>query len=145
MKNLFKLILLALIAMMGCKTENKNELEGAWKMIYVGTMLKDSLIGEWHPSANAEDSQIKMWTATHFAFAGNSVSDTALVLNAGGGTYTLNGNQYEENILYHTAPTYRNTKLKLTLEIKNDTLSQKYKVNFEGKDYVSEERYIKME
>lgn len=46
--------------------------------------------------------------------------------NYGGGTYTINGNQYVETIKYHFTKDYVGKILKMSLELQNDTLIQNY-------------------
>jgi hypothetical protein len=70
-------------------------------------------------------SQLKMWSMKHFAFGGTYKGDTTVVDLFGGGTYTLNGDKYEEDIIYHNDKSLVNTKFKCILEIRNDTLAQK--------------------
>ena len=65
-----------------------------------------------------------MWTKDYWTFVGIVKTDSTDIDLYGGGTYTLNGNKYEENIIYHNDKPSINTKFKALLEIKNDTLIQ---------------------
>jgi hypothetical protein len=49
------------------------------------------------------------------------------------GTFTLNGNIYEETILYHFDQAYEGNKNKIWLEIRNDTLIHIFPVDNAGK------------
>ena len=65
-----------------------------------------------------------MWTKNYWSFTGIGKTDTTDIDLFGCGTYTLNGNDYEEKIIYHNDKTSINTIYKALLEIKNDTLYQ---------------------
>jgi hypothetical protein len=49
------------------------------------------------------------------------------------GSYTLDGNKYEEQVLWHYNPAYVGNKLKMLMELKNDTLIQTFPVDENGK------------
>jgi hypothetical protein len=146
MKNLLKLSLIALIVMMGCKKENKNEIEGAWKMVYAKSNSGDTLIDELNKNFTGE--QVKIWSKENFLFWGRFKSDTISNDSNGGGTYKLDGTSYEEKILYFRIKSYEGTSLKMILEIKNDTLTQTWPVNDKGeidKKNYNIEKYVRLD
>ncbi len=92
-------------------------LEGTWQVVGVNT---------------PEFSGIKMWSNYHYTFINRSIVDNKFIYGYGGGTYTLDGNRYEETIVYNSWLTTRDSigmKWKMILEIRNDTLFQTYPVN----------------
>ena len=151
MKTKLFLLIMILFAGLSCQEKHANTeeinspIEGAWKLIYGSTMLGDSLLSADDYTKNKEESQIKIWTESHFLFSGRFKSDTSFRINAGGGTYVLDGSNYEENLLYHTSPLYQGKILKLNIEIRNDTLFQTWYMEYEGNKYLLEERYARLE
>jgi len=78
-------------------------------------------------------SQIKIWSNGYVAFAGQFKLDTTITDSYGAATYKIEGNKYEESILYHdyTAPT--GITAKILIEVWNDTLIQTYSVGDDWK------------
>jgi hypothetical protein len=74
-------------------------------------------------------SQIKVWSQNHFVFVGRFIVNDKILDNYGGGTYTLEGSQYIETIVYHKNHHWINSKPRMLLEIKGDTLYQTWPVN----------------
>ena len=102
--------------------EVKSPVEGSWEMVSATAISGDTVTNYKVPETG---SQIKMWTSKHFAFTGILLTDTSKLDVYGNGTYTLNGDKYEESITYHNDKSFVNTKAKFLLEIRNDTLYQK--------------------
>jgi hypothetical protein len=118
--NHFALIILLLIG--SCTQEKRFPLEGAWKIVE---------FGKWHitdtsATAMINNGLIKCWSKEHFVFVGYFRPDTSIHEYYGAGNYKLNGNKYEEYILYNDYQPLISTKFKALLEIRNDTLIQKY-------------------
>ena len=61
----------------------------------------------------------------YFTYVGHAEQDTVMWDLYGGGTYKLDGNKYDEHILYSFLKPLVGTKYKALLEIRNDTLFQK--------------------
>jgi hypothetical protein len=118
-----KLFTLIILLMTGsCAQEKKSPLEGAWKIVE---------FGKWHITdtstlAMINNGLLKSWSREHFVFVGYFRPDTSIHEYYGGGTYKLNGNKYEEYIIYNDFQPLIGTKFKALLEIRNDTLIQKY-------------------
>jgi hypothetical protein len=88
-----------------------------------------------------------MWDGNHFIFVGKYEIDTTTSYRFGVGTFTLNGNIYEENIKYHFEKFYENSKNKIWLEIRNDTLLHIYPVDDTGKPNPAKhwiEKYVRL-
>jgi hypothetical protein len=118
----FNCFVLALI-IGGCTQEKSSKIEGAWKLVYNKTVYGNTPYYVF-PNIDPTEGQIKMWTKDHVSFTGIIKWDSASTDNFGVGTYKLNGNQYEESYLYCSYSEFIGKTLKLTLEIKNDTLTQ---------------------
>jgi len=117
---LFYLMILMIIP--GCAPKKTIPMEGAWQVVSWEHMAGDSLM--WKFPGSFTGSEIKIWSKSHFNFAGRYKTDTAFVDNCGGGTYKLDGNHYEESILYFPDQKVVGTTIRLLLEIRNDTLIQ---------------------
>ena len=105
------------------------EIEGAWKYVLSEKVVNGNKIVLIAPGTAYEE--MKIWTKGYFAFVGNQGMGGYPF--GGSGTYKLNGNLYEESIIY--APGYNpsSPKVKLRLEIVNDTLTQIWPVDDAGK------------
>lgn len=140
----FSLIFSFIIA--GCNQEKKLPNEGIWKLTY-GKWY------EWNPTdttiyrfpGNMAIYHIKIFSKGNFTFVGHFSSDTIILDNYGGGTYTLKGDRYEENVLY-AGKAILNRKIRMIQEIINDTLIQKWPAdeNWKLAEKYSIEKYIKL-
>lgn len=134
-KIIFYLVLTLIIA--SCtnnKTENIEEnneqvspIEGVWEVVYFKFVENEPLI--WEYPGNIILKQKKIWTSEHFMYTGIFRNDTISMDNFGNGTYQLDGNHYQENIINLKKEGADTFKVKLLLEIKNDTLIQKWPAN----------------
>jgi hypothetical protein len=107
-----------------CMQEKKSPIEGAWQLSY----------GKWTSLEQTfpdqlKGSDIKIWSTGYWIFAGQYKLDTLIQDNYGQGTYTLNGNQYEEKVAVHVSKAYVGKTVRMLIEIKNDTLIQKWPVD----------------
>ena len=126
-------IIIGLIVSMIVLSCNPNEkqhrkIDGAWSLVYYKTISKDTVIGRYI-GKDVIGSQLKVWSQGHFCFVGRFKVGEKQVDNYGGGTYTLQGSQYTETILYHTNKKWIGTKPKMLVEIRSDTLYQTWPVN----------------
>jgi len=122
-----KVIMLSLIASMialGCSQKPANSPEGAWRLI--STEVTSG--GETHVEFPITYSgfQYKIWTDKNWMFFQEWSVDTVSGEAYGGGSYTIDGNQYVESIEFHTAPRFVGLDVDMTLELRNDTLIQIY-------------------
>jgi len=68
-----------------------------------------------------------MWSKNHWLCIGrHKKSDGTSSDLYAGGTYTLDGNHYQESIMYHNRTDWVGNKPKMVLEIKGDSLIQTY-------------------
>ena len=147
MKTVIVLLCAVLIAVSGCKKqEEPNPIEGVWNLIYVRTIGNDTTVSEF--PLTYQGSDIKIWTKEHWMFVSRYRQDTVFTDNYGGGTYTLSGNIYVENIEYHKTRDLVGKKLRMLMTVKNDTLIQIWPVDEKGivnKSYCTVERYTRLE
>ena len=144
-KNAIIIGTLFLLILIGCKQEPANPIEGAWNLIYVKNIANDSVVSEFPTTYQGTD--IKMWTKDNWSFVARYKQDTINWDNYGGGTYTLNGNIYVENVIFHADKSYIGKKLRMLMTVKNDTLIQIWPVDEKGEVNKSEchvERYIRL-
>jgi hypothetical protein len=90
---------------------------------------------------------IKIINATHFSFLNHDLKkgkDSTKVFVAGGGRYTLNGNQYTEFLEYCSDRDWEGHNFQFTITLKNDTLIQTgtEKVENLGIERLNIERYV---
>jgi hypothetical protein len=108
-------------------TEQKPEgsqLEGTWQMIS-GTIIEkgDTTTTDY----TGKQSMIKIINDSHFAFLNHDLNkgkDSTANFAAGGGVYTLDGDQYTEYLEYCSAREWEGNTFQFTVTIKNDTLTQ---------------------
>ena len=130
MKKILLFVLSVALFTGSCAPEKKSPVEGAWRLAYEYQVSGDRVTTVF-PGVNT-GSEIKVWSGRTFVFIGRFDHDSTYTDNYGGGTYTLEGNRYEETVEYHSAPEYLGQKVKLWLEVSNDTLTQKWPVDENG-------------
>ncbi|MDF1571794.1 MAG: hypothetical protein P1P82_09285 [Bacteroidales bacterium] len=129
------------------KSEKNKFPQGAWKNVKFQHIFTDSLGKTVTNDYNIDF--LKMWSEKNFSFIGHWKQDTLIRDFYGGGTYKLEGNRYEEHVVYHfTQPgKVMNYTLKALIELKNDTLIQISPVDDNGqidKKSYSIEKYIQV-
>jgi hypothetical protein len=145
-----KTLLLGLIIslIITCCTNQQNKFPlGAWKNVKFQSIITDSLGKIVINNYNID--VVKMWSEKNFSFVGQWKQDTVIRDFYGGGTYKLEGNRYEENVVYHFSQPGKvwNYTLKALLELRNDTLIQTSPVDDNGqinKNRYSIEKYIQI-
>lgn len=122
-----------------------QKIQGSWHLVELKAYSGDSLLYEF-PSDETTINQIKVWTGDHFIFVGQYESETTDDDSYGWGTYKLNGDNYEEHVLYHSNTDWVGSNIKMKLHIKKDTLIQIFPVNDDGqvsKNWHAREKYIR--
>lgn len=126
-----KIALLSIVTLMlgSCIESNKetsenittttNEIIGTWKLVYGEIREDDSL--EIKDMSKSEF--IKIINKDHFAFFNQNHTDSK-AFYGGGGTYTLEGNNYTETLDFTSADAVRGHSFPFTVEFKGDTLIQ---------------------
>ena len=130
----------------GCARQKKSPLEGIWK-------LTSGRWSNWKPGdtitykfpGNMEIYQIKIFSNENFTYVGHINMDTLIHDNYGGGIFTLAGDRYEENVLYAGKAIF-SRKVRMIIEVQNDTLIQKWPVdeNWKLSENYSIEKYIRL-
>jgi hypothetical protein len=122
-------LLLALIA--GCfscqkKAEepSSNSIQGTWKLLS-GTLIEkgDTTVTDY----TAKIEMVKIINATHFSFLNHDVNhgkDSTASFAAGGGKYTLAGDEYVEHLDFCSDREWEGNEFKFRVTVKNDTLVQ---------------------
>ncbi len=93
-------------------------------------------------------SFIKIIKDTHFAFLShdpNKGKDSSAMYSSGGGSYSLNDNQYTEHLEYCSDRQWEGNDFSFTITIHNDTLIQKgiQKVADAGVGRLNIEKYVR--
>jgi len=90
---------------------------------------------------------IKIWSGNQFMSVGQTKIDTTVSDGYGSGTYTLDGNKYVENVKILFYKEWEGKKIKMLLELQNDTLIQTYPVDDKGKmdkEWAWIEKYVRI-
>lgn len=126
-----------------CKEERRLAIEGSWRMVYGEWMASDS---STYP-AEIIGSQIKTWTKEYFTFVGEfKRGDQPIEAAYGGGTYSLIGKRYTENAVYQYTKAYLDHEIRILLEIKGDTLIQRWPATTDWKlpERYCMEKYVRL-
>jgi hypothetical protein len=128
------------------KEANQTSLVGTWKLLS-GTLIEkgDTAVTDYTKNV----SFIKIINKTHFSFMKHDLNkgkDSTASFDAGGGTYTLVGNTYTENLEYCNARDWEGNAFKFEISIHNDTLIQKgvEKIEKSGIDRLNIEKYLRV-
>ncbi|HUB60049.1 MAG TPA: hypothetical protein VL978_05080 [Puia sp.] len=119
-------------------------LNGTWQLVSGITITgKDTV-----PYAG-DFKMIKIINDTHFAFLRhdkNPPKDSSNHFDAGGGLYTLSGNQYTEHLDYYADRNWEGKPFTFTVELHNDTLIQTgiEKVDAAHIDHIIIEKYVRV-
>ncbi len=120
--------------------------EGTWRLVS-GTTITAGVSAVTDYTKNV--SMIKIINNSHFAFLKhdlNSPKDSSNHFDAGGGSYTINGNAYTEHLDYYGDRNWEGKTFSFTVSINNDTLVQRgmEKVEGAGVDREIVERYVRV-
>jgi hypothetical protein len=127
-----------------CQQKSPN-IKGTWKLVQYQTINGNSVINEF-PGKSVMD-MTKIWTDTHFMAVGRTKIDTTVSDGYALGTYKLEGNRYEEDVKILFYKPWEGKKIKMLLDLKNDTLIQTYPVDDKGKmdkDWAWIEKYVRV-
>jgi len=142
-----KLLCLFFIAFSISAHSQKKSLniEGAWKTVYFETINGDKPGIEFPGKSNWDVT--KIWYVNHFMGVGVIKEDTTVSDFYVAGTYTLDGNKYEEDIKTFAYKPWEGKKMKMFLDIKNDTLIYTFPVDDNGiidKDWAWKEKLVRV-
>ena len=128
------------------REQETSQLEGTWQLVS-GTIIEN---GDTTVTTYSRDqSMIKVINATHFAFLNHDLKkgkDSTAVFGAGGGVYTLEGNQYTEYLEYCNAREWEGNTFQFTVTIQGDTLTQRgtEKIENLGVERLNIEKYTRL-
>ena len=130
------------------RRQNKSEatstipIQGTWKLL-TGTLIEkgDTIVTDY----TTDRSFIKIINDSHFAFLSHALRKDTTDFSAGGGSYTLTGNNYTEHLEYCNAKEWEGHDFTFTVTITNDTLIQSgvEKIEAQGIDRLNIEKYIR--
>jgi hypothetical protein len=127
-----------------CQKKSPN-LEGAWKMVQYQTINGDKAVVNFPGKSDIDIT--KIWSGNTCMGVGRIKEDTTVTDMYFLGTYKLAGNKYEENVRYLFYKPWEGKTIKMTMEMKNDTLIQTYPVDDKGqmeKDWAWIEKYVRI-
>lgn len=140
-----------LLSCVSCNTnvkvkDNGTPIQGTWQLLS-GTLIEkgDTTVTDYTKNS----SMIKVINATHFSFLNHDLNkgkDSTKLFVAGGGRYKLEGDQYTESLEYCSDRDWEGHDFTFTIEIKNDTLTQKglEKIEDKGIERWNIERYVRV-
>jgi hypothetical protein len=146
MKKIIPQVFLAIL-LTACSSKPETiHLNGTWRLLS-GTIITKG-VSTVTDYTNGQ-SMIKVINDTHFAFLKHALhvaKDSSNQFDAGGGTYTLTGDQYTERLDYYSDKNWEGKPFTFTVSIHNDTLIQKglEKVENENIDREIIEKYIRI-
>ena len=121
-------------------------MEGTWQLVSGTTIEKgDTTVTDYTKNQN----MIKILNGTHFSFLNHDLKkgkDSTAMFVAGGGRYTLAGDQYTEYLEYCSARDWEGNTFKFTVTIQGDTLTQRgiEKIENIGVERLNIEKYTKV-
>ena len=119
---------------------------GTWQLLSGTTITKGvSSVTDYTKGQR----MIKIINDSHFAFLRhdlNAPPASSPPFAAGGGSYTINGNQYTEHLDFYSDRNWEGKPFTFTISINNDTLIQRglEKVENEGVDREIIEKYLRV-
>jgi hypothetical protein len=146
MRSITAFVIIALVTI-ACQNLNGNKerhpLEGTWKLIS-GTIIEngDTTVTDY----TGDVSMIKIINATHFAFLNHDLkkgTDSTAAFAAGGGRYTLSGDEYTEFLEYCSYRDWEGNSFPFIVTIEGDRLTQRgvEKIEDLGVERLNIERY----
>lgn len=127
-------------------SQSKNvPITGTWELVSGITIQKgDTTFTDYRKN----QKQIKIINDTHFAFLNHdlkTITGEKPVFVAGGGKYTLKGDEYTEHLEYCNFREWENKTFKFRVSVKGDTLIQRGIERIEelGVDREIIEKYVK--
>lgn len=143
-----RLIILSVILLIaGSWTRGtKNEptpIEGTWRLVKITLWDGDK---QFTSPGDFDMNQLKTWSKEYFTFVGHYGEGKKSTDAYGSGTYKLEGNHYEEDLITYNKKQQAQTHYKMLLEIKGDTLIQRWPVddNWKLVDKHSMEQYVRV-
>jgi hypothetical protein len=119
-----------------------KSITGTWKLLS-GTIIEkgDTVVTDY----TKDRSFIKIINDSHFAFLNHTLRKDTTDFSAGGGSYTVTGNNYTEHLEYCSAKEWEGHDFAFTVTITGDTLVQSgvEKIEAQGINRINIEKYIR--
>jgi hypothetical protein len=143
MKN--TLSILICLFLLACNAPSSVPIQGTWRLVSGTTITKGVSSVTDYTGGNR---MIKIINGSHFAFLRHDLhppKDSSNHFDAGGGSYTLKGDQYTEHLDYYSDRNWEGRPFTFTVSLHGDTLVQRgmEKVEGEGIDREIIERYVR--
>ncbi len=140
-------IILFSVMLISCENQKSTlPIVGTWQLIS-GTLVEknDTTVTDYTKNKKF----IKIINGSHFAFLGHDLTkgkDSTAFFSSGGGTYSLDGNTYTENLEFCNDRVWEHNSFPFTITISNDTLVQKgiEKVDSTGINRLNIEKYVRV-
>lgn len=140
-------LLLAIVALYAFTTHfSSPHIQGTWKLIS-GTEISNGV--KTVTDYTKTQQMIKIINDTHFAFLKHKLvtdKDSSNDFDAGGGPYTLNGDQYTEHLDYYSIKNVEGNSFTFKVTVDKDTLIQQgiEKLKTGGSEKIIYEKYVKI-
>jgi len=109
-------------------TQQKSKFpQGAWQLVSWKHLSGDTIDSQFPGDYTGSD--IVIFSEQHLLSVGRFKKDTTYIDNYVGAKYTLDGNHFEETILYFPKTEQVGYVMKQILELRNDTLIKTYPVD----------------
>ncbi|WP_443937917.1 hypothetical protein [Pedobacter sp. MW01-1-1] len=128
------------------KNELSIQLKGTWQLVSATSIENGkSTVTDYTKG----QKMIKIINDTHFAFLSHKVDvvkDSSNLFNAGGGSYTLKGDEYTEHLDFFKDRNWEGQTFVFKINIQKDTLLQTgvEKVKAAGVDHTIIEKYVRV-
>ena len=149
MKPIF-ILAVSLLVQLSCQKQNlvdqRIPLEGTWKLITSTVIEKgDTTVTDYSDGV----SMIKIVNATHFSFLNHDLNkgiDSTSTFSAGGGRYSLAGDEYIEKLDYCSYREWEGNTFRFTVSIRDDSLIQQgvEKIEDLGVERLNIEKYVRV-
>lgn len=113
-----------LLIINSCTQQKSNSLQGAWELVSWKHHSGDTIDSQF--PGNYTGSDIVILSENHILSVGRFKKDTTFIDNYVGAKYTLEGNHFEETLLYFPKTEMVGNVVKQILELRNDTLIKTY-------------------
>lgn len=132
---------------------NTKMLIGEWRLVDA----QMTIAGKTEKTFDAQREMVKLFTEKHFSFYSKTANRTpysaavtdqerlvgSKTLDAGGGTYQLQGNTYTEHITYCTYPNYEGRSISFKLSLENNQLTQEGSYPLIALGFADQDGYVK--
>jgi hypothetical protein len=140
------LVIACLLSACEYKAKPDSQVAGTWQLLSHTEITKGSrVVTDYTQNLH----MIKIINDSHFAFLIHNLKtpkDSSNNFDAGGGSYTINGDKYTEHLDYYKDKNWEGKSFDFTVRLKGDTLIQKglEKVEKENIDRIIIEKYVRV-